>query len=381
MRRRWLVNLGLLAVVLLLGLTIQRELTGERNPPVLAGIDPADLRLLEVSREGEPTVRLERDPEAWRMRAPLQADADPRHMEKLLAILTTPVHRTFPEKSADLEQLGLAPAKVRLQLDALTLTFGGLDPISQRRYVSAEGLVHLIDDRFQHLLIAPPIDYVSKALLPRGFAPAFGTIAGVPLAAGTLGGLPDLVSERVEPLGSELAGTPVELKGPDGTSLRFLVSDDRRRWARLDRRLLYVLSEAPVLEEDPTAVDTTPPAPEPELELAPAGPAGGEPVFGRAAEPFAPGSGDPFAPDPFDEGLFPPVADPHAPVSEDDSLGPPRAVRMSPDEAIEEGGFGDEPYKDPPQGFGVDPFAPDPSPDTDHDPSYDGSPSAGPGAR
>lgn len=377
MRRRWLVNLGLLAVALLLGLGMQRELTGERNRPVLAGIDPADLTVVEVLRDGEPTVRLERDPNGWRMRAPVNADADTRHMEKLLAILAAPVHRTFPAKSADLEQLALAPAKVRLQLDALTLSFGGLDPISQRRYVAAEGLVHLIDDRFQHLLIAPPIDYVSKAPLPRGFTPAFGTIAGVPLAAATLGGLPGLVAERVEPLGSELAGTPLALKSTDGTPLRFLVSDDRRRWARLDRRLLYVLGEAPVLEEDPTAVDTTPPAPEPELELAPTGPAAGEPVVDGSAEPFAPGEPlgpeDPFAPDPFAAAPLPPIGHPQAPVSEDDSLGPPPAVRLSPDE---EGGFGDEPYKDPPQGFGVDPFAPDPSLDSDQAPPYGGSPGA-----
>ncbi len=83
----------------------------------------------------------------------------------------------------------------------------------------------------------------------------------------------------------------------------------------------------------------------------------------------------------------PDPADPFAPLPEGDAWsgghGGPPEVRLSPDDPYadpsysdsgygngsggyddgpgEPGGLGGEPYKEPPQGFGMDPFAPDPT--------------------
>lgn len=356
MTARWSVNLILLLVLGLLGLVIRHDLGLADRPQALVWTAAADLRLLEVERDGEPTIRLERTPDGWRMREPLEIDADPGHLDKLLGLLAVPVERSFPAQSAALAELGLEPVKLRLRLDDLTLDFGGLDPLAQRRYVAAQGLVHLIDDRFQHLLIAPPIDWCARTLLPRGKPPRFATLNGVPLAAGSLQALTGLTAERVEPLTGDLTGEPLQFKFADGSALRFLVSADRRRWSRLDLKLRYVLSEGLLLELDPTALDPTPATPPPVLEskskVLPASPM----ASGGGAALSAPATSDPFAP----------PADPDAPVPADVSLGAPPAVRLRPEPMDTDdgtaGGFGAEPYKAAPEGFGADPFAPDPEP-------------------
>jgi hypothetical protein len=338
-----------------------------------------------VERQGEPRIRIERGPDGWRLLEPLQVDADPARIESLTAILGARVQRSFPEQAADLEELGLAPSKLKLRLDGLTLGFGGLDPLTQQRYVAADGLVHLIEDRFYHLLIAPPIDYVSRSLLPAGPPPAFATLSGVAVSAESLGVLAKLAAERVEPLAGDLSGEPVQVKFSDGHALRFLVSEDRRRWSRLDQRLRYVLADGPLLGLDPGASDPTPPEPPPASAepgshaVAVTGPGVVETVVlddpsgpgGQSAGPPSPDAEREWAPESATGDPFSPVADPDAPALEGMR---PREVHLGPDsprggdQDEEDGqGFGAEPYKDPPQGFGTDPFAPDPA----YDPAYD----------
>ncbi|MBS1202741.1 MAG: hypothetical protein H6R22_1250, partial [Chromatiaceae bacterium] len=91
MRGRWAVNLLLLLVLAGLGLAMRFELAGEGGPQTLAGIDPADLRLIELEREGEPRIRLERGPNGWRMLEPMAVDADQGRLDKLLGVLAAPV--------------------------------------------------------------------------------------------------------------------------------------------------------------------------------------------------------------------------------------------------------------------------------------------------
>ena len=363
MTARWLVNLFLLVLVILLGSMIRHEVNRAQTPPTLTDLIASDLLRIEIAREGEPTIRLGQSLQGWRLEEPLQIDADPARVDQLLAILSTPVHRSLPAETAALGELGLASPKLRLRLDALELAFGGIDPVNQYRYVASAGLVHLIDDRFYHLLIAPPLDAVSRRLLPRGFVPVFGRLAEVPLATRTLTALEDIVAERIEPLTGEPGGTPVELKLADGTALRFLVSEDRRRWSREDVRLLYVLTNAPELIEDPDAIDPTPPAAA--VMRAPDMP----PSQIDGADPFAP------LPETADGYGFDPEADPDAIVPGDAPVGPPPEVRLTPDgqapvrtkmspEGMTRGShLRGEPDKDPPSGFGQDPFAPDPAPD------------------
>ena len=372
MSGRWLIN-GLLLVLLIgLGLSIRAELQRAHFVPTLTDLAAADLYRVEIERTGEPTITLLQTAIGWRLEAPFQVDADNGRVSRLLGLLEAPVERSFPLASVDRRELGLSPVRLRLRLDAHELQFGGTDPVGQARYVAGEGLVHLIQDRFHHLLIAPPIDYVSSQLVPRGFGLVFGRLGGIPLTSETLNDLVGLHAERVEILTETPSGEPVALKSADGTTLRFLISGDRRRWARLDQRLLYVLTDAPELTLDPNAVDPTPPEPRPAssapvpLDGSPTSvpspsipPVMDSPPFGPTPEPAPPD--EPFAVTP--ERLVP----------ADGLPGEPPVVRLTPDgRAIpvevpdaEPAGSGfplpGEPDKAAPSGFGQDPFAPDPA--------------------
>ncbi|MBK1720063.1 hypothetical protein [Thiocystis violacea] len=371
MRRRWLINLILLLLLIGLSGMIRGELTKAREIPRLTEILASDLYRIEIAREGEPTITLIQNLTGWRMETPMRVDADAELVGQLLGILEAPVHRSFPRESAALDQLDLAPVRLRLRLDARELGFGGIDPIGQSRYVVINDLVHLIDDRFHHLLIAPPIRYVSPDLLPRGFSPVFGRLDGTPLAPETLAALEAIRAERVEILSEDMTGSAVELKVADGTSQRFLVSEDRRRWARLDQRLLYVLTKAPEMVEDPDAIDPTPAEPPlPDLDAAmmtpdPTLPA--TPVADPSEPPIQSDMVDPFAPPTGSDGSDPPEVDPDSLVPSDAPVSAPPVVRLTPDGRLEpevarpRNRLRGEPEKMPPQGFGQDPFAPDPA--------------------
>ena len=329
MRARWLVNLVLLLTAVGLGLAIRIEASREATPERLVGIEPADLREIAVERQGEPKIRLERTAEGWHLREPLEADAEPAQVERLLGLLEAPVHRRFPERASARDAMGLEPPRIRVRLDALELAVGDVDPVTQRRYVAADGLVSMIDDRYYAPLVAPPLDYVSRDVASRSLPPVFGTLNGVPLAAASLQALTRLRAERLEPLAGELDGEPLELKSANGTAVRLVVAPDRRRLSRLDLKLRYVLTDPIALDLDPTALDPTPPPPEAAVAV---------PQEAERAPP----------------------PDPEAPVPADPPGAPPE-VRLSPQTDAPDIGFGAEPYKQPPEGFGADPFAPDPA--------------------
>jgi hypothetical protein len=354
----------LLLAVVGMALSIRFEVARDSTPERLAGLDPAALSLVALDRSGEPKLSLERTPEGWRLREPFDVDAEQAQVDRLLDVLAAPVYRTFPESSASRAELGLEPPRIKLKLDNLLLGFGGLDPVGQHRYVGADGLIHLIDDRYYPTLIAPPVDFVSRVLAQRGTPPVFGTLKGVPIAASAIKIMGALRAVRIEQLSGEPSGDPLELKSVDGSATRFLVSEDRRKLARADLKILYVLADPLMLELDPTAVDPTPPAPPPRPAKSVLPP----------AEEGLPASAPAARPEPASESTepFTPSADPDAPVPGDAPLGAPPAVRIGPNRPAPTapvtgahrssgGGFGAEPYKAPPQGFGQDPFAPDPT--------------------
>jgi hypothetical protein len=397
MSGRWSINVLLLVVLILLSLMIRAELERTRFVPTLTDLAAADLYRVEITREGEPTITLLQTAIGWRLETPFQVDADNGRVTQLLGLLEAPVERSFPAANVDLRELGLSPPRLRMRLDARELQFGSTDPIGQARYVASEGLVHLIQDRFHHLLIAPPIHYVSPQLVPRGFGPVFGRLGGIPLTSETLSDLVGLHAERVEVLAETPSGAPVALKSADGTTQRFLISEDRRRWARLDQRLLYVLTDAPELALDPNAIDPTPPEPAPALAPTVRFDGPDAPAPTRSVPPeatlessqapwFEPESStatieseaidaDPFQPpDALDQD---PTNDLERIVPNDVPPGEPPMVRLTPDgravpveipsaePAPPEFRLPGEPDKAAPSGFGQDPFAPDPAMQTD----------------
>lgn len=245
MRNRWLVNLLLLILVIALGALMRWELERGRQAVTLTGLRPEGITEITLERANLPAIRLHQETDGWHMDNPYRVRANGERIAQLAGIVTTQVYRSLPEGSGA-ERLGLAADSPRLTLNGLALQFGDVDPIAQHRYVAIGEQIHLIRDGFQHHLTAPAQAYVDRALLPPEFRPDAGTLNGLTLSQEQLGELAELRAKEVQPLGSELAGRLLSLTaGQDGKSLRFLVSEDGKSWARLDLRLRYLLEAAP----------------------------------------------------------------------------------------------------------------------------------------
>jgi hypothetical protein len=245
--------------------------------------------------------------------------------------------RSMPADGLDLERLGLEPNPVRISLGGQTLRFGGTEPIDGLRYVGAGDLVHLIEDRFHHLLTAAASDYVDPHPLPAGLVPVSGDIAGTAIAPPTLAAIAAVKAERVEPMGGELAGQILRIQPVgEGAALRFLVSADGLRWSRPDLRLTYLVAspppalvdqgaagpaESPVQVAAPTHTQDSGALPEqavgvvqgvaPVLTDGQPAPAGGEAVPGQGEAAVA-GAVD--AGEPGGEQWAEPIVDPNAPM-------------------------------------------------------------------
>jgi hypothetical protein len=246
MRARWTLNFLLLILVVGLGWAVQRDLRVAREASLLTGMDPVAIEGVELSRPGRDTVKLERvSGGGWRMTAPYRIPADADRVARLLQVVQAPVVRSFPAEGADLERLGLAPDPIRISLGGQTLRFGGTEPIDRLRYVAAGDLVHLTQDLYYHLLVAPAPDYVDPHPFA-GLTLAGGELNGEALDPATLAVLPGVKAERVETLAGDLAGRILSVREQGGeTQLRFLVSPDGLRWSRPDLRLTYLVASPP----------------------------------------------------------------------------------------------------------------------------------------
>jgi len=252
LKRRWLINLGLAAIVLGLAIAASLEHQREIAATTLTAMQPDAIQSLSIQRPGEPLIRLRRDDDSgWQMLEPFAAPAAGAPIGKLLPISTAFVHRSIPAAALDLHQLGLDPPLIRLHLDDLELRFGATEPVDEHRYVQIGDLVHLIDDRYLPQLLASPEHYVNRRLLPTGFSPMLARIDGRPLSAGAVAGLAEAEALRVEPLAGQLGGRVLMLESADGgKALRFLIDEGGTRWSRLDQRLSYLFARPPLAEAD-----------------------------------------------------------------------------------------------------------------------------------
>lgn len=158
MRRRTRTHLFLLALAALLGAAVYLQLRREQTlaADTLTQVDTAAVRTLVVSCQGCKTRRFEKVGGRWQMREPLQREADPTAVERLLAIASTPVRFRHAAGTLDTKKLGLDPPLARLQLDDTVLKFGTTDAINGDRYVETGDAIALVPDRFSARLFAAP---------------------------------------------------------------------------------------------------------------------------------------------------------------------------------------------------------------------------------
>jgi hypothetical protein len=166
---RNLLNLGLVALVvaLLLVAYFRPGLEPEAGAqPITVQPDPATVTTLHIERDTRAPLSFSKDGDDWYLvTAERRLPAADFQVHALLRLLKATSLRSYPAGTLDLAALGLEPPRATLRIDALSIQFGATDALEQRRYVRIADTVHLIDDRYQHLINGDWAGFVSGKLL------------------------------------------------------------------------------------------------------------------------------------------------------------------------------------------------------------------------
>lgn len=156
MNRLLRANAIMAVFVAVLGLVVWFEPGLERDQPMpsLTELSPAGARSLRLFKGSDLVLGLELTEQGWHLNAPFSGVADNERVRELLGLLRTPSLRQFPVPADRHAEFGLAEPEFILEVDGVPIAFGGLDPVSQQRYVLYAGQVHLIGDGFRHHLLA-----------------------------------------------------------------------------------------------------------------------------------------------------------------------------------------------------------------------------------
>jgi hypothetical protein len=162
MRRPLLINASLLSLALLLGTLawLSSEKPEEDKNIPLTSLSPDQINLIELENSNGPIIRIEHTATGWEMTKPSKAKVDGTKIEYLLEITRAKSIRRF-EATQDLKEYGLNPPLAVLTLNQTRIEMGTLHPMNQRRYMRVGTTIHLINDRFPHLLQAPADYYIS----------------------------------------------------------------------------------------------------------------------------------------------------------------------------------------------------------------------------
>ncbi len=171
MNSRTLLNIGLLVLLIGLGLLVLFE-PGIEPPPAptaLTTFNQDDITHVRIDREQQEPLRLDRQQDGWRVLSNQPIPANEFQVLSLLELVGTETKRSYSLDQLDLGKLELDPASAKVTFNnELTIEFGTTEPLGGSRYVRIDDTVHLVKDRYQHLIEADITTFVDHRLLREG---------------------------------------------------------------------------------------------------------------------------------------------------------------------------------------------------------------------
>ena len=167
---RGLLNLVLVVLALVMGLIIYFE----------PGLEPADipqpLTTLLVADDAigihiervkyDPVSFIKRNGRWYLVTEQQELPASTFQLQALLRLLETSSSSHYAADTVDLAALGLDPPQATVTVDDVAILFGNTAPLDGKRYLQIDATVHLIEDRYQHLINAGWTNFVERKLLP-----------------------------------------------------------------------------------------------------------------------------------------------------------------------------------------------------------------------
>ncbi len=185
MNKRWLLNLSLLGVIVVLA-AIALWRPGIDKPvtkPPLTTIRAADIKRITITRGNIPGIELQRRNGDWKMVQPLFGRTNPFVVNNVLRILAAKNQQSLsPEATQQLQHYGLDHPKSGLQLDKLEILFGDTNPVNNLQYVLVQDRVAMIDTSYFWAATRNYTDYLSKRLIEKDRKPIALSLPGYRLS-------------------------------------------------------------------------------------------------------------------------------------------------------------------------------------------------------
>jgi len=172
MHARNLLNLALVAVAIFLGLAVYFKpgLQPEPAPQPLTTLhgqeQASSIHIERLTRD--PLSFTRRDDRWYLANAEQELPASKFQLQALLRLLDATSTSHYSAGTVDLEALGLEPPQVTVTIDDVKILLGNTEPLGNRRYALIDGTVHLIEDRYQHLINAGWTNFIERKLVPEG---------------------------------------------------------------------------------------------------------------------------------------------------------------------------------------------------------------------
>jgi len=166
LRRRWLLNSGLLLLIGVLAWLAVHRAGQEKDVsgPPLTALATEAISTLRIERMDQPVIVLEKSETVWTLTKPMPARANPFNVESLLRVISAPGDTRFTAKAGELVKFGLDKPQSRLWLDDQEIAFGSLHPLNNRIYVLYENEVVLIPGHYLGPVLYPYTNFIDSRL-------------------------------------------------------------------------------------------------------------------------------------------------------------------------------------------------------------------------
>jgi Domain of unknown function (DUF4340) len=164
---RTLTNLALLIFLLSLVafIVVENTQTDTTKNSLLSELNVTDIHKLHIVKPGQPALRFIKTNNIWYMQSPFSVPANQSRISALLKITQAHSLAHYALAQVDLAQLHLNKNALTITLNEMTLRLGTTEPLSGSRYVLQGEQVHLIMDRYSHLISSASTGFVSPVLI------------------------------------------------------------------------------------------------------------------------------------------------------------------------------------------------------------------------
>ena len=121
-----------------------------------------------INRHGRDEVQLEKEHDHWQVKQPIPAPANAIRIKLILDLLSSAPQSQFTvTDKMDLQEFGLEPAAITLQLNQQQFKFGKIESLSKHRYLQHNGIIYLVDDKLMPLLNASAASFIDNQIIAK----------------------------------------------------------------------------------------------------------------------------------------------------------------------------------------------------------------------